>query len=112
MADDITPSDLRRKVLEARAARDKALADELRDADDFPDEPSFVELKGDANELARFMRHVRQSSPVPPVSESIPASLRRRANSRGGKIAAAVTGAISVLLAIFEALRQAGVFGP
>jgi hypothetical protein len=113
MADDLTPSDLRKKVLEARAARDRALAGELRDADEFPDEPSFVELKGDADELAKFMREVQKRSPVPPVSESIPASIRRKANTRGGKIAAVVTLVVTaVVSALVKALADQGVFGP
>lgn len=114
MADETTPDHRRQRTLRLRnqfeaKLRDAREANELRAADEFPDEPS-VRVEGEPKAVAELLERVR-GGPMARIQESL-APISRRMGTRGGKIAAIATGVVTVLGALLEVLRQAGVFGP
>lgn len=93
MSDERTPADLRREVLRARREREEAIRREL-ELPDFGDdeEPSKVTIVGPAAE--EFAR--AQGGLVKRAVESL-APISRRMDSRGGRIAAVITGGMALL---------------
>lgn len=94
MSDERTPADLRREVLRARREREEAIRKELESPPEYDgeDEDSTVTLKGAAAE--EFVR--ARGTMLERVQTSI-APISKRMDSRGGRIAAVVTGAIALL---------------
>jgi hypothetical protein len=96
MSDERTPADLRREVLRARREREEAIRKELELPPEFDDdeEDSKVTLTGPAAE-----EFVRARSGLLAKAQNSFAPISKRMDSRGGRIAAAVTGGGAVLVA-------------
>lgn len=108
MPDDITPSDLRRKVLEARQLREKTVADELRDAapDYDENEPSVVTIRAEGDAAEKLLARIRKDSPIPPSGpESIRVKASKLLEKRFGRTVAGII--MTILGLLFAALLNA-----
>lgn len=113
MSDGDTP-DHRNTERQLRIARREKLIAEVEgeqssEPPDWEDkeEPSIVEVRGDAKAVRELLR---KDSPPPfrmAGPESIPASIRRRMDSRGGRLGAIITLIVSaVVAAIWQQLAK------